>query len=214
MNKVSILKVAGIVILSFVVIVVVTFFLYPYLNEEAYEEIQQQRLLKSPDSASDQSTSTAASNISGGGQFDYLQQELRRKSDQEKIWEIRFDSLVAVNEKLANERDSVLAEINFLKESLDSIEQRTEEYTVEIQNTAGNNEPEMIAAADEPQEAFSERVKSMLNLDEEELEPIANQMSHNELVKIYHNSSNMQREKLLRSLTPERAAKLMREVML
>jgi len=73
---------------------------------------------------------------------------------------------------------------------------------------------EFIAAASQPEEEFSERVKSLLNLDEEDLTPIANQMTQQELVKIYRNSGNLQREKLLRSLSAERATKLMQEIML
>lgn len=214
MNKAGIIKIAGVVILSFIVIVVVTFFLYPYLNEETYEEIQKERLLNSPDSTTDRSSVTAESNITGDGQFEYLQQELRRNKELEKTLEIRLDSMIAVNQKMKHERDSVFAELELLKDRLENNNQYSD--TDRNQAAAGNQgaAAEMIAASNEPNEAFSERVKSLLNLDEEELEPIANQMSHLELVKIFRNSSNMQREKLLRSLTPKRAAKLMQEVML
>jgi Mg/Co/Ni transporter MgtE len=79
---------------------------------------------------------------------------------------------------------------------------------------SGSGDTPFVTIAEEPQEEFSERVKSLLNLDEEDLTPIASQMTQQELVKIYQTSSNLQREKLLRSLTPERAAKLMQEIML
>jgi hypothetical protein len=60
---------------------------------------------------------------------------------------------------------------------------------------------------------FRDNVKSLLNLDEEELAPIVRQMSTSQLLRLYRSGSNMQREKLLRSLTPSQAASLMREVM-
>ncbi len=55
--------------------------------------------------------------------------------------------------------------------------------------------------------------KSLLRLDEEELALILNRLSDNLLVELYNTSSNMQREKLLRSLEPNKAASLLRRIM-
>lgn len=55
--------------------------------------------------------------------------------------------------------------------------------------------------------------KSLLRLEEEELALILNRLSDNLLVELYNTSSNMQREKLLRSLEPNKAASLLRRIM-
>jgi len=55
--------------------------------------------------------------------------------------------------------------------------------------------------------------KSLLNLDEDELGPILNRLSDAQLVKLYENSSNIRRAKLMRSLDPGKAALLLRRVM-
>lgn len=210
MNKSLLIKIVGIILISFLVITVAMFFLYPYINEDNYEKIQAERLENSASEPTGNRVQTGEeSNLTGGGQFTYLQNEIRRLRQGDFGWEEEIDSLKEANRLITMERDSVLAELQDLKERL---ENEPERFAENVGQAAGN--PEMVAASDEATEEFSERVKSLLNLDEEELEPIANQMTQNELVKIFKNSSNMQREKLLRSLSPERAAKLMREIML
>ncbi len=210
MDKSLLLKIIGVIVISFVVITVAVFFLYPYINEENYEKIQAERLENSASEPTGNIAQTGeASNLTGGGQFAYLQNEIRRLRQGDFGWDEKIDSLNEANRLIAAERDSVLAELNNLKEKLEN-----EPGLFSGNGGEDAERPEMVAASDEPTEEFSERVKSLLNLDEEELQPIANQMTQNELVKIFRNSSNMQREKLLRSLSPERAAKLMREIML
>lgn len=59
-----------------------------------------------------------------------------------------------------------------------------------------------------------ENIKSLMNLDEEELAPIVKEMTNAELKLLYSVSGNIQREKLLRSLPPNRAAKLIQEIMI
>lgn len=212
MDKSVILKIIGILIASFLVITLTIFFLFPYLNEEKHDQIQQERLHSSAEELSYADVDLLPeSNISGTGRFAYLQQELLRQKQDSRRWENRVDSVLAVQHSVEQERDSLFAELEYLKEQ---IEEGGEIVAGNRQDAGGNADVEMVAAADEPTEEFSERVKSLLNLDEEELKPIANQMTQDELVRIYRNSGNIQREKLLRSLNPERAAKLMREIML
>jgi len=70
------------------------------------------------------------------------------------------------------------------------------------------------AAPEEDDEAIRQRVNSLLNLDEEEMMPIVSELSSEQLQTLYRVASNQQREKLLRSLPPNRAARLMQEVLL
>lgn len=61
---------------------------------------------------------------------------------------------------------------------------------------------------------FFEKIKSLLSLDEEELAPIVNQLSNEQLILLYNGGGNLQKEKLLRALSPERAAAIITEIML
>lgn len=55
---------------------------------------------------------------------------------------------------------------------------------------------------------------SLLNLDEDKLAPIVNKLSNQQLLAIYNTATNMQRQKLLQSLTPDKAADIVKKVML
>lgn len=59
---------------------------------------------------------------------------------------------------------------------------------------------------------FSEVSKSLLSMDQNALAPILKKLNDNMLVGLYRDGSNMQREKLLQSLDPDRAAKLLKKV--
>lgn len=87
------------------------------------------------------------------------------------------------------------------------------------QNTGMQNNP--FASAAGPQEAqtdsqsadLEEISKSLLRMDEEALAPILDLLDDDQLVRLYKSSSNMQRQKLLQSLEPKKAADLLKKVM-
>lgn len=216
MNKSALPKLAAVLLGCFVVILVAMFFLYPYLNEENYEQIQAERSERhipegedpyvasgDPESVPVDSNLVTNVNFSDDGEG---------SAPVELSEAAQIDSLLALN-------DSLMAELSETQRILNNLETFLEESGADpdevasVMNGEGNAEI-LSAATAEPEEDFSERIKSLLNLDEEDLEPIANQMSQNDLVRIYRNSGNIQREKLLRSLSSERAADLMKEVML
>lgn len=218
MNKSALLKIAGIVVGSFVVITIAIFFLYPYLNEEKYEQIQAERLegQSMGDFESDSSDVSLSNSDKGGeamgmsGFSDPDSSGGDLEADIDPL-QMTIDSLVTTNDSLVQQLDSTQASLF----NLENLLANSGLDPLHIENAKkGEGDVELIAAADEPREEFSERVKSLLNLDEEQLTPIANQMSQQELVRIYNSSGNIQREKLLRSLSAERAAKLMKEIML
>lgn len=74
--------------------------------------------------------------------------------------------------------------------------------------------PGQFAAAEaELDDAVQQVARSLLRLDEQELRPIVNRLSDNQIVDLYQSSSNLQREQLLRALEPAKAATLLRNVM-
>lgn len=62
-------------------------------------------------------------------------------------------------------------------------------------------------------QSVEETVKSVLNLDEDALSPIVNKLSYNQLLVLYKKASSMQKEKLLKSLNPDKAAEILKKVM-
>ena len=215
MNKSALIKIAGILVVSFIVVTIVTFFLYPYINEQKYEQIQTERTERHP-----------SDDLEGGAEPDELppldkENPFYKSSAQSGADSLlaadsssimmTLDSLMAVNDSLSQQLDSAMVALANFEEVLKA-SGADDSQLDEVRR--GTGDVEFITAAAEPKEEFSERVKSLLNLDEEDLTPIANQMTQEELVRIYSSSGNIQREKLLRSLSPERAAKLMQEIML
>ena len=205
MNKSAFIKIAGILLGTFIVITIAIFFLYPYLNTQKYEQIQAERDQRSLPGEFQSSDSDSVA-IAG---FNSLEADSAFEQNKEYL-RMKVDSLIAAN-------DSLTQKLNSATNSLKNFESALGQTGVEdsrLADIAEGNMAEFVAASVEPEEEFAERVKSLLNLDEEDLTPIANQMTQQELVKIYSNSGNIQREKLLRSLSPERATKLMQEIML
>ncbi|WP_340103516.1 hypothetical protein [Rhodohalobacter sp. 8-1] len=214
MNKSALIKIAGILIGSFAVITVATFFLYPYINEEKYEQIQAEREQQMPPDDLERSSDPDLSATYRPDAIPAGENEAASDSVFSQVGGpemMKIDSLFAVNDSLTQQLDSIKNSLNNLENALRA--SGAEESQLDKVKRGAEN-VDILAASDVPKEEFAERVKSLLNLDEEDLTPIANQMTQHELVKIYSSSGNIQREKLLRSLSPERATKLMQEIML
>jgi len=92
--------------------------------------------------------------------------------------------------------DSLYVRIDQLEQLVDSLQNPVEE----------NNELD-------PAE-FTERVKSLLNLEEDELGPILKNMTKGQIVRLYNGGGTIQRQKILRSMEADKAAELMTEIML
>lgn len=201
MDRKSILIYTGIIIGAFVVITIVTYFLYPYLNEERYEQIVANAQQNIPIADTDLEYISS--------EFDHLNNELEQLREEERRLIAIIDSLSAIHEHLVADGDIQTA----LRENIPA---QTSPSVIPPQARPAANEPDadLLAANELNEEEFSERVKSLLNLDEHELAPIVNQMTQQELVRLYKGGGNIQREKLLRSLDPKQAAQLMKEIML
>lgn len=164
---------------------VAIYFLFPYLQEERYQEVAAENSLTEPFVEADREMI--------GMEFEEMQAEILQLSDERNELLARIDSLSDVNRSLEEEIERLSAGPSAAGSSL----------------TAGS-----VSQVVEDEEAFEERVKSLLNLDEEELAPIVSKMNNQQLSRLYKGGGTIQREKLLRSLNPERAAELMSEIML
>jgi len=183
----KILKIIGIIIGSFAGMFILVFFAYPYINKDKFDE-----MIRSEQAPL---TATIGSEISTE-ELQKLKEELERMQSENRELMAAFDSLNLVKEDLELELEEWEKMEEFMPVPGSPTEpvQRGSTYYMD-------------------DEEFAERVKSLLNLDEEELAPIIREMDQGQLVRLYQNAGTIQREKLLRSLEPKRAAALMKEVM-
>ena len=196
MNKSVIIKIAGFITVPLLIMVVAIFFLYPYLNKDDYQQLvaeQEQKMaaeLQPMPALADSSAITDSSMVLAA---DSLMADTSQVSDTLAMDEI--DIVQAENARLHSVVDSLFTELETLKKA-----QAEQEKVKPISELS-------------PEE-FSQRVKSLLNLEEEDLAPILERMTNKQLVRLYNGGGTIQREKILRSLNSDKAAKLMTEIML
>lgn len=190
-NKVF--KILGFIFLPLLPLTVAVYFLFPYINEEKYQEVAEKY----------DEEIVLADNFETPENYDgeAVEEDLgtlreRASAFQETIQElqIRLDSLTMVNDSLESKLLAKEEELTDLKENEESATEDT--VSEELSN-----------------EELAENVKSLLDLDDENLSPILNEMSDSQLIRLYEVGSSLQRKKLLRALESKRAAKLMTEVM-
>jgi transcriptional regulator of heat shock response len=112
---------------------------------------------------------------------------------------------VQKNPNIVTKIDSLERMIYLLTTRLEGLEMKEKMSKVPQQSNNSDNDYE---------EAFKDRVKSLLNLEEDEMAPILDKMTSKQLVRLYKEAGNTQREKILRALKSDQAARLITEVML
>ncbi len=192
MNKAVIIKIAGLITVPLLVMIVAMYFLYPYINKEDYQGLVQA-------------------------------QEEKLDAEFEKLgFPPREDSLVAVLSDTVMVMDSVAVdtlvsdELQLALEENTRLHKRVDSLIAEIEVLKANQpeEPDMEEIQELSKEEFAQRIKSLLNLEEDDLGPILEKMTSEQLVRLYNGGGTIQREKILRSLNSDKAAKLMTEIML
>jgi len=191
---------------SFLAFLVLFYFLYPHLNEEKFEQVVSE-LNEEKTTKTDQNQyrydETVYDELNEVDEYDELPNNPELLMAEQNSLQDSIDSL-------QQKRDLLLNELDELSHSVDSVKSlKTTENSADVQLNADNT----AENTDEAREEFSERVKSLLNLEEEQLSPIVRQLSDEQLIRLYDSAGNIQREKLLRSLSADRAAKLMERIM-
>jgi len=166
--------------ISFLLLIAISYFTYPFINPEDVEKIK--------------------------AEADSM--DIRNKFDPKKFNPGAVDSL---NDQLAD-----------LQLLVDSLKNDEADYLLKIDSLAAALEEEKTKQEQKkstktitvPEKLESEEVaKSLLSLDESVLAPIVNLLEDGQLVKLYGTASNRQKEKLLRALEPEKAARILKKVM-
>ena len=212
MNKVTILKITGILLVPFLIMLGGVFFLYPHLNEEKYDEIvetfeQQQEesfnegafSYKPGDNKQDTVSGTFSDSVATQSSMDSLSVDTAYIAGEVESMGQSLNTVEMFEEneiRLHGVIDSLYVRIDQLEQLVDSLQNPVEE----------NNELD-------PAE-FTERVKSLLNLEEDELGPILKNMTKGQVVRLYNGGGTIQRQKILRSMEADKAAELMTEIML
>lgn len=191
MNKVTIIKIAGFLVVPILLMLVVMYLLYPMINKDRYDFIVETNGTMI-DSVMMDSLARLDSLAIADSLYTFEQDSLKNLDSEIQKQE---------SERWVNLVDSLERVIYVLNARIEGLEN---EEVVE-----GETSAEKLA-----EEAFKDRVKSLLNLEETELAPILDKMTKDQLVRLYSEAGNTQREKILRSLNSDRAARLITEIML
>jgi len=167
---------AGEFIGSFVVLLVLVYFLYPYINPKKAKKVRQQKSkIKRATFAPDKYNVNAVDSL----------------NDQIKLQKGIIDSL----KKRTGHKQQVIDSLNHLLKDV-----RTSMKKVSKQQ---HNDSVAVKKASQ----------SLLRLDQNSLGPIVNLLDDSKLVNLYKKANSRQREKLLKSLQPKKAAEILKKVM-
>lgn len=195
MNFKKLLKIIGFVLGPLVPLMVVIYFLFPYINENKYKDVAE---------SYEKNKVIAEGKNREMPHRDYETLKEQTKVFQENIKKLRgvIDSVNVLNDSL---RDELLAEKNRIEEL---------QQSETVSDTASDGqEKAQIAKMEMETENFAESAQSLLSLDDEKLAPILNEMSDAQLIRLFREGNSLQQKKLLRTLESKRAAKLMTEVL-
>lgn len=158
----------GLFIISFLLMMVASFFIYPVFNAEEAARIYEQinvveRLREEVDSYEEEDT-------------------------------LIIDPLTVLETSYEKKIDSLYV-------LMDEIRADYEEQLAAQQNIGLTQDLE-------------DATRALLNLDERSIGPIVNMLEDDQLIKLYKAGSNIQRERLLEALDPEKASDILRQVIL
>lgn len=172
---------------------VAVYFLFPYINEEKHQEVAE----KYDEEIVLADNFETQENYDG----DAVEEDLGTLSERASAFKQNIQELQTQLDSLTTVNDSLKSKLLAKEEELKELKENEESASEDVVSEELSNEE------------LSENVKSLLDLDDENLSPILNEMSDSQLIRLYEVGSSLQRKKLLRALESKRAAKLMTEVM-
>lgn len=176
-----------VVSLSVLILGAVAFYLlYPKMNPEKYEETVQQVEEENALNATLNSSESESSNLENN--LDSADSSIRISSVV-KMQKAQIDSLESIISKLESFREELNTEKIDLNEKIKKLEEQASQKAT-----------------------FEEELKGILSLDDKQLSPILEKMNDMKVADIYQGSNVNQKQKILRCLDPEKAAKLLEAV--
>lgn len=170
-------------IAAFFVFMAISFYVYPVFNPDAEFE-----------------TDPVEIGEFGFNTIDYTEfgpEVVARLKNERDELQRRLDQTLGNEIKLESKTDSLLAVLAELERQVNLKDMQLTQFAAE---------------QEVGKEALNEKIKAMFSLEVDQLAPITMALSDNLLFDIYISSSNIQREILLQSLEPRRAANLLRKV--
>ena len=176
-----------VVSLSVLILGAVAFYLlYPKMNPEKYEETVQQVEEENALNATLNSSESESSNLENN--LDSTDSS-NRISSVVKMQKTQIDSLESIISKLESLRDELNTEKIDLNEKIKKLDEEVNQKAT-----------------------FEEELKGIFSLDDKQLTPILEKMDDMKVADMYQGSTVNQKQKILRCLDPEKAAKLLEAV--
>lgn len=176
-----------VVSLSVLILGAVAFYLlYPKMNPKKYEETVQQVEEENALNATLNSSESESTNLENN--LDSTDSS-NRISSVVKMQKAQIDSLESIISKLESYREELNTEKIDLNEKIKKLEEQASQKAT-----------------------FEDELKGILSLDDKQLSPILEKMNDMKVADIYQGSNVNQKQKILRCLDPERAAKLLEAV--
>jgi flagellar motility protein MotE (MotC chaperone) len=170
------------------------FFLYPYIESEKYENVVEQVASQWGDVETEDENSP----------LDRLRRDKQAENKSLSETTEAYKRIQQELQSLQRQFDLKEQELSQVKDSLNGMITGLEATVEELENKSSLNTVNNVGVGN----VFADRAKSLFNLEDEELAPILMQMNDDLLLELYDVASTMQRQKLLRCLTSEKAAKI------
>lgn len=121
-----------------------------------------------------------------------------------------LDRVDSLNHEISTQQvliDSLMRSDSLKQQMIDSLRQQLEKQPEQ------KFAKQVSAIESEDIQAIKEASKPLLKLDEEALAPIVDLLDEDQLIMLYRKGSGREREKLLRTLKPQKAAQILKKVM-
>ena len=170
------------------------FFLYPYIQSEKYEAVVEQVASQWGDGETEDEKSP----------LDRLRSDKQAENKSLSETTEAYKRIQQELQSLQRKFDLKERELSQIQDSLNGMITGLEATVEDLENKSSLNTVNNVGVSD----VFADRAKSLFNLEDEELAPILTQMNDDLLLQLYDVASTMQRQKLLRCLSSDKAAKI------
>lgn len=194
---------------SFLVLLGIMYMIYPYLHPEKVEKVQSDYSALSG-SRFDMERYSPEAVDALNQQITSLQETIDSLSSRKNEYVSTIDSLQLVVTEITDSLEETRASRASLAEAT-PVESAGPESGGDIESRDPAEIREEVSKASG--EKLQEISKSLLRLDEDALAPIVNLLGDDQLISIYKSGSSLQRQKLLQSLEPKKAAEILKKVM-
>lgn len=172
------------------------FFLYPYLQSEKHESVVEQ--VRAEWGLEEEASTASVSPLDRMKSI--REEELQGLAETTEAYKRIQVELESLQKKYINKDQKHISITDSLEEEIAKLNQ----VIKKMEDDSSLNTVTNVGVGD----LFAERAKSLFNLEDEELTPIINKMNDDLLLQLYDVGSTMQRQKLLRCLPSDRAAKI------